>query len=58
MKYLSDIIRKKRIDILNRMIEDNFKKLETTQDEKEMLQLMKNEMELKNERSSLLKEMT
>ena len=57
-KYLSDIIRKKRIEILNKMIEKNFKLLESTQDEEELLKLMKNEMELKNERSSLLKETT
>ncbi|MGA8264633.1 MAG: toprim domain-containing protein, partial [Ignavibacteriaceae bacterium] len=57
-KYLSDIIRKKRIQILNKMIEKNFKLLESTQDEQELLQLMKNEMELKNEKNSLLKETT
>ena len=57
-KYLSDIIRKKRIQILNKMIEKNFKFIESTQDEQELLQLMKNEMELKNERNSLLKETT
>jgi hypothetical protein len=57
-KYLSDIIRKKRIQILNKMIEKNFQLLESTQNEQELLQLMKNEMELKNERNSLLKETT
>ena len=57
-KYLSDIIRKKRIEILNKMIEKNFKLIESTQDEQELLQLMKNEMELKNEKNSLLKETT
>jgi DNA primase len=54
-KYLSDVLRKKRIDILNKMIEDNLKKIEASQDENEILQLMKNELELKNERTSLLK---
>lgn len=55
MKYVGDVIRKKRIDILNKMIDENFKRLKSAQDEKEMLQLMKNEMELKNERSALLR---
>jgi DNA primase len=54
-KYLSDIIRKKRIDILNKMIEVNIKKIESSQDENEILELMRNEVELKNERASLLK---
>lgn len=54
-KYLSDVLRKKRIDILNKMIADNTKKIESSQDENEILQLMKNEVELKNERTSLLK---
>jgi hypothetical protein len=40
------------------MIEKNFKLLESTQDEQELLQLMKNEMELKNEKNSLLKQTT
>ena len=54
-KYLSDVLRKKRIDILNKMIADNTKKIESSQDENEILQLMRNEVELKNERTSLLK---
>ncbi len=54
-KYVTDVIRKKRIDILNKMIDENFKKLKSVQDETEKLKLMRNEMELKNERSSLLR---
>jgi hypothetical protein len=54
-KYLMDVLRKKRIDILNKMIADNIRKIESSQDENEILQLMKNEVELKNERTSLLK---
>ena len=38
------------------MIADNIKKIESSQDENEILQLMKNEVELKNERTTLLKE--
>jgi hypothetical protein len=37
------------------MIADNTKKIESSQDENEILQLMRNEVELKNERTSLLK---
>ncbi len=54
MKYVSDVIRKKRIEILNKLIAENFKKLQDANDEEEKLQLMRNEKELNNERKSLL----
>jgi len=54
MKYVSDVVRKKRIEILNKLMAENFKKLQTAKDEEEKLQLMRNEKELNNERKSLL----
>ncbi len=55
MKYVSDVVRKKRIEILNKLMDENFRKLQTANDEEEKLQLMRNEKELNNERKSLLK---
>ena len=54
MKYVSDVVRKKRIEILNKLMDENFRKLQTANDEEEKLQLMRNEKELNNERKSLL----
>ncbi|HKJ80907.1 MAG TPA: DNA primase [Ignavibacteriaceae bacterium] len=54
MKYVSDVVRKKRIEILNKLMAENFEKLQTAKDEEEKLQLMRNEKELNNERKSLL----
>ena len=54
MKYVSDVVRKKRIEILNKLIAENFKKLQSAKEEDEKIRLMKNEKELNTERKTLL----
>lgn len=55
MKYTFDVIKKKRIDILDRLIKKNYAEIQSTNDEKKILELMKIERELNNERNTLQK---
>ena len=54
-KYAFDVIKKKRIDILDKLIKNNYREIQSANDEKKILELMKIERELNNERNFLLK---
>ncbi|HKI77796.1 MAG TPA: DNA primase [Ignavibacteriaceae bacterium] len=56
MKSVSDVVRKKRISVLDRLIRENFEKLQAEKDENKLREFMKTENELKNERNNLIKE--
>ena len=53
--YAVEVVNKMKINILNKLIEQNLKELELAESEDEKSELMKLELELKNERSALLK---
>ena len=53
--YTVEVVNKMKINILNKLIESNLKELELAESEDEKSELMKLELELKNERSALLK---
>ncbi|MCH8941047.1 MAG: DNA primase [Bacteroidetes bacterium] len=53
--YTVEVVNKMKINILNKLIEQNLKELELAESEDEKSELMKLELELKNERSALLK---
>lgn len=54
MKYVKDVVKKKRIEILNKLIAENFEKLQSADDEEEKISLMRNERELTDEKKTLL----